>query len=305
MSTKRTLSLSIKTVTKRTSRSVRILVDRLQLLAWLLSSGRRLPEIPGYVVERDSLVRQQTSIKTYRRVRIYRNRKTNTTIYLQYDRACPWLAPAKLTIVSRDRKGLCRSELESIARAFKRIRLLTVEVAFDFSFSSGVNREFVLRHGIFGRSRLAEKRPFNDLRFGTRHSDTMVRAYEKPELRSYRVELELHSKWLRRTGIVQPRDLSGLPGLLVFRRIKFVAIDWDRLETHLLGKGHSASLVSGIRSLAYSLHHFLTLLRNKTGLVNVQRFLFLLPVNELIRQRLSAWGKSWRNSATKPGRFHD
>jgi hypothetical protein len=203
------------------------------------------------------------------------------------------LAPAKLTIIPDDCSGICRRELETIARAFKNIRLLTVEMAFDFSDSSGIDRAFVLRHGLFGKSQLVEGRHFDDLRHGTRHSATMVREYNKREIGCYRVEIELHSAWLRRFEIETPADLARLPNLLCFKRIKFVEIDWDALSDYFYNKGRSSSALKHPRLQTHSIQQALRALRHGTGLVNVQRFLRPLPLNVAVKEELRRWSARW------------
>lgn len=268
-------------------------IDRVQLLA--RTGTKQIPHIPGFEVCRDSFVRPQTAIRTYDRVRKLENPETGTTIYAQSWPAPPWLEPFKLTVVGNDSTGLQRAELEAGCRQFRWTRLLTVELAIDFWEASEVDRSFVLRHGLFGRSRLVGGRLYKDLRYGTRHSDTMVRAYKKPEIHSYRVELELHAAWLLRFGLTQPRDLSKLPQLLCFSRIRFVAIDWDALRDHLRRKGHPASVLNGVQSQARSIHRVLNLLRSEFGLANVHRFLSPLPINTEIKRQLEKWANRWRN----------
>ena len=271
-------------------------LDRLQFVArtWI----RQIPEIPGFRTCGDSFVRSQTAIRTYSRVRNLKNLDTGTTIYIQYWATPPWLEPVKLTVVEDDsKKGLQRGELEEICGQFRWTRLLTVELAIDFAEASGVDCSFVRKHGLFGRSQLVGGRFFKDLRYGTRHSDTMVRAYKKPETGSYRVEVELHSAWLRRCGLTQPSDLCQLPRLLCFGRIRFVAIDWDALADHLQRKGYPASTVNHARTEDHSIHRALRLLRREIGLVNVHQFLRPLRINTTVRQQLKEWASGWRNSS--------
>jgi hypothetical protein len=279
---------------KRADKVCKVLLDRVQFVArtWTL----QIPEIPGFRVCRDSFVRQQTAIRTYSRVRNFKNLKTCTTIYAQYWAAPPWLEPVKVTVVADDSKGVQRQELEAICGQFKWTRLLMAEIAFDFGEGSEVDRTFVLSHALFGRSKLVGGRLFKDLRYGTRKSSTMVRAYQKVETACYRVEIELHAAWLRSFEITQPRDLSKLAQLLCFSRINFVAIDWDALVDHVQRKDHPASALNDARSQAYSIHRVLTLLRHQIGLVNVQKFLKPLRTNAVVKRQLEVWAIRWRNS---------
>ena len=150
-------------------------VDRVQFVADIC--GEEPPKIPGFRVRRDTFVRPQTKIQTYRRLRKFNSPKTQTAVTVQHWCVCPWLREVKLTIVADDRLGLQRQELDRIFSAFREPRLLTVEFAIDFNLESDVDRAFVLRHGVFGRSWLVGGRSHDDIRFGSRHSQTMMRGY--------------------------------------------------------------------------------------------------------------------------------
>jgi len=278
-----------------------VLVHRVQAIARTWNS--EVPQLPGFRVFRDSFVRQQTAIRTYARVRNFKNPHTGTTVDAQYWARPPWLEPVKLTIIPRPPQGLRRAELGAICGQFTRARLLTVELALNFSDDGEVDRAFVLRHGLFGRSRLVEGSAFGDLRFGTRHSATMVRCYEKPEMKCYRVELELHSWWLRENQLAKPEDVSELASLLLPGRLQFVRIDWDALSEYLSRKGLPAeTIIREARSRAKSLGRALGYLRSDVGLCNVHRFLRPLRINSTIEQQLRAWADAWRRSlASKPG----
>ena len=275
-------------------RELTVRLHRVQLVA--STFNKQLPQIPGFSICQDRFVRQQSEIRTYARVRSLKTVNTGTSVDVQYECRPPWLEPVKLTVVPTRTQEMQRAELEMICGRFKYPRLLTVELALDFAEGSGVGRSFVLRHGLFGRSKPVGGRRFNDLRYGTRHSCSMVRAYTRPETRSYRVEIELHSCWLHRFEITQPMDLSKLPDLVCFRRIKLVAIDWDALGDYLRRKGHPASALNSARSQAYSIHQVLTRLRGEIGLVNLHRFLKPLRINTVIKGALEDWAEFWRNS---------
>ena len=270
----------------------RILVDRMQLLAW--PRGQRLPEIPEFRVRRDRFVRPQTSVPTYRRVRDLQSPKTKSEINAQYWRARPWWPPVKLTIIAGPRRGLQRGELEAVAKAFKEVRLLLVELAFDFRLDSGIDREFVLQHGLFGRSLLVGGQFYNTLRYGSQTGPKLVRAYAKKETSSYRVEVELHGSWLRRFGIAAIQDLYKLPALLLPAHFRFVTVDWDRLAVHLSRKDLSAEQVlAECRRRANSFPRLACYLRDEVRLHNVHRFVVPLAINRAIREALEAWARQW------------
>ena len=102
---------------------------------------------------RDSLVRSQTTIKTYARVREYLNPITATRIFVQYEPLLPGLSSFKATVIGCDCRSLSRREIQQIVRAFSSYRLLLVEIALDFQPGFGIDLAFVRRHGVFGKSR--------------------------------------------------------------------------------------------------------------------------------------------------------
>jgi hypothetical protein len=133
---------------------VSVLLDRLQV-ASEAPAPPTPPLIPGYNVVFDHFVRPQTNSPTYGRSREYRSTRNRTRIFWQYQRLAPWLKPWKVTLVADDRFGLTADELWSVIRHCRSYRILIVELAFDFSIPSPVNRAFVRRYGIFGKSRRA------------------------------------------------------------------------------------------------------------------------------------------------------
>jgi hypothetical protein len=273
-----------------------VLLDRVQLLAW--PRGKQLPEIPGFSVERDTFVRQQTVIRTYHRVRTLRNHKTGTAIFVQYQPAAPWLAPVKITIVTQAREGLSRSELSNIAAAFERFRFLLVEFAIDFRPDSGIGRAFILQHALFGKSELQHANQHATIRLGTRRSEIMARAYRRPD-ESFRMELESHSGWILRHGISKVEDLERLPTLLLPKHASFFAVDWQRLRAHLSRKESTTAdrVVARCRENATSLHGLLNYMRKDIGVKNVRRFLRPHLLNEQIGAAARQWARRWNQTS--------
>ena len=267
-------------------------LDRVQFRAraW----GLKLLLLLGFVRMRGGFVRSQTTVTTYRREDRFLNRRTGTKVYLQHDRACPWLWPLKVTVVPDDGPGLCGGEVQRMLGAFTNARLLRVEVALDFTAGSGIDRSFVLRHGLFGKSRLVGGRLYKDLRYGSHYSDIFVRGYEKPAIESYRVESQLQSGWLRARGIQRFGDLARLPTQIVPGRVGFFRIDWDALAGHLARKKMAAEpIIRKAQTRIRSLHTVLDYLRHDVGVANVHRFLRPLAVNRQIRGALRTWARQW------------
>ena len=137
---------------KRVAVVVRAQIDRVQLSSEA-PKGRKLPTIRDFVVIRDSFVRCQTSTATYARCRQYKSVKDDTKIYWQYNRQKGWLRPWKITIVGDDKTGLSYAAINGVLKYCHLCRLLTVEIAIDFSSSSGITRQFIRQHAVFGKSR--------------------------------------------------------------------------------------------------------------------------------------------------------
>ncbi len=254
----------------------------------------------GFVCTSNYFVRSLTSIKTYLRVMTFRRESTATKLFIQYEPACAWLWLCKGIVIPHDVAGTKQAELTEILHAFGGAQLLAVEVALDFTIGSGVDREFICRHGLFGKSHPVGNRVGDELRFGSRLSATMVRAYEKPEVQAYRLEPELRRIWLAANGIEDIEDLKKLPTLLLPSRVTFVRINWEKLAKHLSRKGFSPErIIEEARARSSSIHAALQYLRWDIGVANVHRFLIPLPINRVMRKALVAWARRWAEEGKK------
>src|SRR6266478_5655141 len=130
---------------------VTVRLDRVQLVSWA-PQGRKPPELKGFAIGWDSFVRRQTTTSTYARCREYKSLANGAKIYWQYCRQKGWLKEWKITIIADDERGLCRDEIENVLSHCRFYRFLLVELAIDFHPSIGVNRRFVRRHAVFGKS---------------------------------------------------------------------------------------------------------------------------------------------------------
>jgi hypothetical protein len=136
---------------------VRVRLDRVQLLSWA-PQGRKPPRLDGYKVVRDCFVRRQTTTATYARSKQYQCLSNDTKIYWQYERLKGWLKPWKITIVADDESGLSYEDIEKVLKHCRHYRFLTIELAVDFSPSTGVDQQFIRRHAVFGKSRRRAKK---------------------------------------------------------------------------------------------------------------------------------------------------
>lgn len=273
---------------------IHVQVDRVQVVSWA-PQGRKPPELAGFKVRRDSFVRSQTNIKTYARCRQYQSTRNQTTIFWQYERLTGWLKPWKITIVADDKTGLTYEQLEAVLGHCRHHRFLIIEVAIDFNPSTGVDRKFVRRHAIFGKSRRAQQDKGRVSYWGGRKSDKLVRCYKKPELASHRVEPELHSQLLRREHISTLQDFVGLPVAIYPRHFRFVDVDWPRLERHLARKlgRHSQVIIAGAQQRRASLSRLRRYLR-RNGVTNFHRFLVPHAINKRIDRAFTRWIRQFK-----------
>jgi hypothetical protein len=136
---------------------IKVRLDRIQILS-SAPTGRKPPLLEGYVIVRDCFVRCQTTTATYARSRHYKSLMNDANIFWQYSRQKGWLKPWKITMVANDKTGLSRDEIERVLRHCRSYRLLMVEIAIDFSPSTGVNKQFIRGHAVFGKSHRRAKK---------------------------------------------------------------------------------------------------------------------------------------------------
>lgn len=135
-----------------------------------------------------------------------------------------------------------------------------------------------------------QRREKVDLYYGTRKSGKFIRCYEKPKVDAFRVELELHSGFLRHHSISVLEDLALLPELLCPKHLQFVDLDWVDLGQHLQRKMgiKSGVVIGGARRRTDSISRLQRYLR-KRGVFNTHRFLKPRSVNKDVRRALNKW----------------
>ncbi len=265
---------------------IAVRLDRIQLLAW---PGREPPKMHGFVLKWDHWVRRQTTVCTYARSRCSQSLTNDAKVFWQYQPLKGWLKPWKISIVSDDLRGLSRHEIERVLKHCQFYRLLLVEVAIDFCPSTGVNRQFIRSHAVFGKSHRCARRKKHELYYGSRKSDKLVRCYEKLEVGAYRVELELHSGLLGRHSISVPDDLVRLPEL-VPKHFQLVDLDWNQLRRYLAKKigDRSDGVIAAARRRTTSILRLQRYLRRK-GVFNTHRFLVTRTINKDVSRALNKW----------------
>jgi hypothetical protein len=268
-------------------------LDRAIFLAEL--SGReRPPQFPGFKRLRDWFVRSQTNARTYRRVAEHANPHSGTRLFIQYGTELPGLAPFKGTIIPQDDQVLSREEIQQVVGQFSAYRLLLLEVAFNFPPASGIDLDFVRRFGLFGKSRPNPLRLLeHGALYGSRKGSKLIRAYNKIELDVLRVEVEVHSAWLRHFGIATLRDIRKVPESLFPKHIRFVNVNWSALSRHLSRRGlSSAHIMQQAKHRSDSIHAVMEFLRN-SGVHNPHRFLLTVAPSREIFKSLKNWARTF------------
>ncbi len=269
--------------------------------------GWKLPSIRGFKVVKDHRVRPRDVPAAYTRVRELKSLLSGTSVFWQYRPRPGWLKEWQITWVADDHNGIAPLDILRILKRCRYFRFVLVELAFDFSPDSGVDRQFVRRHGKFGKSRRCFDRGGREqLRYGSRKSGKLIRCYPKEEVNAFRVELEFHSRLLAKHKhpkaeknyqfIDVPNEI--LPWDLE-RHFRLVRINWRALEACLLrrfGSRGEKILRAARRKAQISLRSVTRFLRRK-GIANMHRFLRPMKINRSIDQALATWflhfGDSW------------
>lgn len=255
-----------------------------------------LPELEGFKLKKDTLVRARGGVRTYDRARWYRSEENSCKVSISYQRVAPWLPMYRVTIYADDQTGITLDELRRVLVGFPDHLISLLEIAFDFDPATPVDKKFVLRHMRFGKSQRQKTLGGPDqLRFGSRQSPKLVRCYWKTELQRYRVELELHGSLLRSLAI---RNITNLPEVatrLCPGHISFERVDWDKLEAHLIrrygardGKKQSAEAREQAQISRSSARRILS-----ASVYNPHRFFRATVRNESLRDALRCWAEGF------------
>ena len=269
----------------------RVGLDRL-MLSGEPRSGSKIEEIAGYKLTADFCPRAQGALSTYARVRNFHSISNSAEIVVKYKPRRSWLKPMHITMIADDPTGIPRDDFDAVIQQCSTYRFSMLEISFDFSPESGVDREFVRRHGLFGKSQRDRKRGGPDqLRYGSRGSSKLVRCYWKSAINRYRVEPELHSAFLRKYRVSDVADIGALYGPLLRAHCHFMRISWNKLGQHLNRKfgRDGQKLLDGARDRGdKSLRSALRFLKNQ-GVTNTHRFLRPLRMNDDIASAFRTW----------------
>jgi hypothetical protein len=285
-----------------------IRLDRLTAVSWA-KAGQKLRRIPGFKVIRDHRLRPRDGLITYRRVRELRSLHFGTSVSWGYQPGPRWLSEWRITWHAPVGQGIVPSDVLRILKRCRYFRFLLVELAFDFSPASGVDQAFVRRHGKFGKSRRRFDRGGPEqLRYGSRSSGKLIRAYQKQEVNAFRVEVEFHSRLLAKHKHPKAEKnyrFIDVPSQLLpidlRKHFRFVRVDWKALKRYLARRDGPQGMAIWRRARAkaqISLRSVTQFLRRK-GVINVHRFLKPLSINRMIDEALTTWLLDFRDAWNK------
>jgi hypothetical protein len=279
-------------VAQRMAAQITIRLDRVGIVSWA-PPGAKPPPIKGFKVEYDRFIRSKPGRPAmYERARSMRGVDSDARIAWQYRRNRSWVKPWRITMNGDDQTGILPGQLSRVMRRCRHFRFVLLELAIDFPPALGVDRRFVKRRALFGKSRRDfQKGGKGQLRYGTRHSPKLVRCYWKEQVNAYRVEIELHSQLLGRFGVNKTQDPTEIDFGIVPKHFRFARLRWRALSEYVnrsMGSDGEYILAGARERAATSILKALRFLRRK-GIPNVHRFLKPLAMNERVKKAIADW----------------
>jgi hypothetical protein len=214
-----------------------------------------------------------------------------------------WLPKFRISIIPRDATGLLLEDFRFILELIPEFKFVLVEIACDSPLDCIVDTSFVRRHMLAGKTRLRPGGNALHERWGSARSSKVVRAYAKFEASAFRIELQLHARFLRKHKINHTSDFAKLATILSNRHIYFAALNDNKLQEHLrrssLPHKTKTALLKTAAKSRKSLWSTLRLLRRNGHLVNVRRLLVPLPdMNRIVVAALNQWATKWEKHST-------
>ena len=269
-------------------------MDRLQLLC-AKDPRPLLATVPFLRSVRSHQLRapKNGAFQAYGRTHWFEHRHSGMKVNVEFDRQKGYLSPFRLTLYADDWMGLVPDEVSEILDGQENFKTTLIEIAFDFQ--SGVNRSFLRSHALFGRSKPQPSHEHIE-HFGAR-TYKLVRAYYKPGISAFRVEVEVHSRFLRQHRIGNTHSFRELVGLLPGRHILFARLNPQKLSSRLHSMGFSIKrrneivrTVEGMKSDLWAALHYL---RREVRMANTRRLLEPLDTNQVVRESLRTWAERW------------
>lgn len=234
----------------------------------------------------------------YCRAHWFDARNSRMKLCVQSEPLDQWLAPYRLTMYADDQLGLLADDVTSVLAETPGAVLTTLELAFDFSPTTGVTASYVRRRGVFGKSLrdLSSKNQFGDW-WGARRGHKRTKSYFKDAVGGHRVELRLRSGFLRLHKIRDIFEFHRLADIIPGRHVLFARLDEEQLIRQLRGKQQNAdeiiTVLEGVVAREADLNALLKYLRREIKLANTRRLLRPLVTNRLVFESLRKLLAQW------------
>jgi hypothetical protein len=268
------------------------------------------PEVPLHELSRIPNFRAKRPKRLWRKLYAVLNRIMGTDsireIAIESAPNARWLPRFRTTIVPQDPTGLRLEDLSYVLELIPEFKLVLVEVALDFPLASVVDTAFVRERLLCGKTRMRVGGTALHERWGSARSAKVVRAYVKFEASSFRIELQLNARFLRKHGINHASDFQKLATILPGNHIYFASLDNQKLREHLrrssLPHKTKTEILRTVTTNQKSLWTTLRLLRRKWHFVNVRRL--LRPdqeMNRIVLSALNKWAEQWQTHSSLRG----
>jgi hypothetical protein len=210
-----------------------------------------------------------------------------------------WLPKFRVAVIPRDETGLLLEDLSLVLELIPQYKIVLLEVALDFPLRSVMDTSFVRQHMLCGKTWMRVGGTALHERWGSSRSAKVVRAYAKFEILRFRIELQLHARFLRKYQINYASDFQKLATILPRHHIYFAAIDHGKLREQLQRSGlphkTKTEILKTVTTNQKSLWSTLRLLRRKWHFVNARRLLApLTEMNALVVAALNEWATQWQ-----------
>jgi hypothetical protein len=208
----------------------RVILDRARF-GCLVDPTRFLAALSNFIALPSQTVKYfpRQGFRPYARLQWWRDRHSAMMILVESVPTRHFIRwPFRITFIADDATGLLPAQLFQILELIPGLRLLMIEIAFDFA--GELTRPEILQRVLFAKARPA-KSDKEVLRWGNRHSK-MAKVYFKPEIGCWRFELELHSRFLNKHRIIDPYDFPRLAEILA-SHISFQTINLQKLMRRL------------------------------------------------------------------------
>lgn len=276
-------------------------IDRVVVTTWvnLHSALSRLSHFR--TVSDHSIVYHENPFAAYSRTRQMSDDASGIRLFANHKPMRRGLPSVRVAIVPDDRMGLDRSQLQSIIDALEPCEIRIVEMALDFANPTSVDADFIRRSCKFGKSRLRPNKNFPHAAWlGAPKSHAFLRAYPKPEIDGFRVEIQFNREALAQGGVLTPNDFPKLVAV-ISQKLGFFEFDWNALtrfaRKHLRHCDRILRLAGQRRT---NLSDLLRFLRSMT-IANPGRFLTSLSINEDVKSALRRWNRGWTKMAKESG----